>query len=196
VANDKIEPSEISAVGGKVADAQEASLGSFLTEARKRRGISVDDLMRQTRIPAYYVRMIENDDYGLIADQLYVLPFLRKYAAFVGVDAEAVTTRFIHDVQRADSNAGRMPEPIPVAEKTRRGRAWIAVAVAAVIGLAIIAYLVLSRRHRSHAPAASSSTAAISFDSAKSSWQGVEKGCALESRNESMIWKTEPLSGR
>jgi cytoskeletal protein RodZ len=171
VANDKIEPLDVSAVEGKAADPQEASLGSFLTEARTRRGISVDDLMRQARIPAYYVRMIENDDYGLIADQLYVLPFLRKYAAFVGVDAEAVTTRFIHDVQRADSNAGRMPEPIPVAEKTGRGgRAWIAVVAAAVIVLAIVAYLLLSRRHRSPAPRASSSTGAIWFNSAKS-WQ-------------------------
>jgi cytoskeleton protein RodZ len=166
VTDEKAERPEASSAEGKAAKAQEPSLGSFLTEARKRRGISLDDLMRQTRIPAHYVQMIENDEYGMIADQLYVLPFLRKYAACVGLDAVEVTTRFIREVQRADTNAGRMQEPIPVAEEPRKGRAWRALLVTVLIILTILAaYLVLSRHYQSSASAGSSSTAAIWFNS-------------------------------
>ncbi len=162
MANDKAEPSEVSLVGRKAAAPREAPLGGFLTEARKRRGLSAEDLVRQTRIPAHYVRMIENDDYGLIADQLYVLPFLRRYATFVGLEAEEVVTRFVREVQRADSYASKMSEPIPVVERTKGRTRIAALALATVIVLAAVTYLAVSRRHRGPASAAPSSSAVVS----------------------------------
>ena len=50
--------------------------------------------------------MIERSDYGLISDQLYLMPFLRRYAAFLDLDGEEVAMRFVREVQRAEVRGG------------------------------------------------------------------------------------------
>jgi len=123
VADEK--PGDSSASGAANAASAEpgATLGQFISDARKQRGLSADDVTSQTRIPARYIKMIENESYGLISDQLYLLPFLRRYAAFLGLDAEDVATRFIYDVQHAENTVVRISEPITmVARKSNRWR--------------------------------------------------------------------------
>ena len=80
--------------------------------AREARGFAREQAAKSSNIPGYYLTMIETDDYSSIADQLYLLPFLRRYATFVGLEPEEVASRFIRDVQRADMNPGRVSEPI------------------------------------------------------------------------------------
>ncbi len=152
MAQGKTEPIDAPRKTGKGAASREPSLGNFLIEARKQRGLSADEVVQRTRVPAHYVRMIENDDYKLIADQLYLLPFLRRYADFLGLDSEEVATRFIREVQRADGNASRMSEPIPVVESGGR-RKWIIPAVAAVAIAAAIVVAYFAGQHRRHRPA-------------------------------------------
>ena len=162
MARGKTEPIDAPRKTGKGAAPREPSLGNFLIEARKQRGLSADEVVQQTRLPAHYVRMIENDDYKLIADQLYLLPFLRRYADFLGLDSEEVATRFIREVQRADGNASRMSEPIPVVESAHRRR-WIIPAVAAVATAAaiVVAYFAVQRwRHHPAPPTPPSASAA------------------------------------
>jgi cytoskeleton protein RodZ len=120
-----------------IREGGEPPIGKLMAAAREKRSLSQADLSREARIPAYYVRMIESDDYALIADQLYLLPFLRRYAAFVGLDPEDVASRFIREVQRADSSAARMSDPIPMVEKRRRP--WRGVVFSALIGAALAA---------------------------------------------------------
>ncbi len=147
---------------GKLAAKREPSLGNFLIEARKQRGLSADNVVRQTKVPAHYVHMIENDDYGLIADQLYLLPFLRRYATFIGLDSEEIATRFIREVQRTEGSVSRMSEPIPVIERTVR-RTWsvVVLSVAATLVIVAAAYVALER-HRHRLAAASEPTASTS----------------------------------
>jgi cytoskeletal protein RodZ len=95
------------------------SLGQIMAMARERRGGSRDQAAIDSNIPGYYLTMIESDDYSSIADQLYLLPFLRRYATFVRLDPEEVASRFIRDVQRADMNATRMSEPIAMIDHTK-----------------------------------------------------------------------------
>jgi helix-turn-helix protein len=120
------------------------SLGAFLTAARERRGASRDEAIAQTRIPAHYIRMIESDNYNAISDQLYLLPFIRRYAEFLGLDPEETGIRFVREVQRAESNLTRMSEPI-VDRRRARGRFRIWAVSALVLAIAAGLYL---ERHR------------------------------------------------
>lgn len=120
------------------------NLGAFLTAARERRGASRDEAIAQTRIPAHYIRMIESDNYNAISDQLYLMPFIRRYAEFLGLDPEEVAIRFVREVQRAESNVTRMSEPI-VDRRRARGRFWIWAVSALVLAIAVGLYL---GRHR------------------------------------------------
>jgi cytoskeleton protein RodZ len=112
--------------------AAELTLGEYIAEARKRRGLSVEDVTAETRLPANYVRMLETDDYGAISDQLYLVPFLRRYATFLGLDAEEIASRFVREVQRAETTNVRMSEPIPMVKRTKPRR-WRALVLAIVI---------------------------------------------------------------
>jgi cytoskeleton protein RodZ len=114
------------------------SLGQFMIEARERKGMSRDDVVRDSHLPLHYLKMIESDNYGEIADQLYVLPFLRRYATFLGLDAEEVASRFVRDVQRSETNVVRMSDPITMVAK-KRG-AWRAIAIAFLV-IAIVVLL-------------------------------------------------------
>jgi cytoskeletal protein RodZ len=106
------------------------SLGAVMTMAREARGFSREQAAKASNIPGYYLTMIETDDYSSIADQLYLLPFLRRYAVFVNLEPEEVASRFIREVQRADMNPGRAPEPIEMFA-ARRSFPWRAVALTA-----------------------------------------------------------------
>jgi cytoskeletal protein RodZ len=87
------------------------TLGQLMTETRKRRGLSRDEVADQTNIPAYYVRMIESDIYDAIPDQLYLLPFFQRYANFLGLDAKKVVSRFISDFEKAENEVVATPAP-------------------------------------------------------------------------------------
>ena len=109
-------PSEDAAPAIPSVLSSDHSLGAIITLAREARGFSREQAAKASSIPAYYLTMIETDDYSAIADQLYLLPFLRRYAVFVALEPEEVASRFIRDVQRADMNPGRASEPIAMFE--------------------------------------------------------------------------------
>ena len=116
----------------------EQSLGQFITDARERKGMTREQVVAESHLPAHYVKMIETDNYGMISDQLYLVPFLRRYATFLGLDAEDVASRFVSQVQHAESTAVRISQPLTMVVKRRRVARGIAFAVliAAVIVLA------------------------------------------------------------
>jgi cytoskeletal protein RodZ len=147
VADSKIEAPPEKPAGNPSQDAAPAipsvlssdhSLGAIMTLAREARGFSRDQAAKASNIPGYYLTMIETDDYSSIADQLYLLPFLRRYAVFVALEPEEVASRFIRDVQRADMNPGRTSEPIAMFEP-RRPFPWRAIMTIAWATVAIAA---------------------------------------------------------
>lgn len=130
------------------SDDPDQSLGAFLIAARERRGFAADDVVRETRLPPHYLRMMESNDYSKISDQLYLVPFLRRYASFLELDQEDVAMRFVREVQRSDSSPpARLDQPL-VAE-SRRPRGWTgAILVIGFLTMAASVYLYESDRHR------------------------------------------------
>ena len=129
----------------------ETSLGKLLANARERRGLSREDAITETRIPDHYLRMMESNDYSMISDQLYLLPFLRKYAVFLQLDPEEIGMRFVREVQRADNNPPpvRLAEPLDKVHRRKRHN-WTGIIV--VIGLLAVivgAYIAESRHNDS-----------------------------------------------
>ncbi len=79
------------------------TLGQLLTETRERAGISRERVAEEIRIPPHYMRMIESGIYDAIPDELYLVPFIRRYAAFLGLDPQKVVSRFIQDFEKAEN---------------------------------------------------------------------------------------------
>jgi transcriptional regulator with XRE-family HTH domain len=98
------------------------TLGQLMTQTRKHSGLSREQVADRTRIPAYYVRMIESDSYDAIPDQLYLLPFFRRYADFLGLDAKKVVSRFICDFEKAENEVVATPASTAYAKALQRWR--------------------------------------------------------------------------
>jgi cytoskeletal protein RodZ len=130
----------------------EPILGKMLAAARESRGISRAQVAAETRIPAHYLQMIESSDYGLISDQLYLMPFLRRYAGFLKMDGEEVAMRFVREVQRAEGAATmlRLSEPLAVHDRKRTPWGRIALIVFLIAAI-IVLYIIASGHHREFA---------------------------------------------
>lgn len=139
----------------------ETSLGKLLANARERRGMSRQDATKETRIPDHYLRMMESNDYSMISDQLYLMPFLRRYAEFLQLDPEETAMRFVREVQRADNNppSARLAEPLDKVRRRKR-RNWPGIVV--VLGLiAVIVGAYIAESHHSDSGDNAASTVAI-----------------------------------
>jgi len=142
------------------AEGDESSLGRFLSGARERHGLSHDAAIKESHIPGHYLRMLEDNDYSMISDQLYLLPFLRRYATFLGLDPEEIAMRFVREVQRADNSPpARIDEPL----KSRRGELrWLGIAGAIALIAIVCAYLLTRHHDDTGTPATATSAAPVS----------------------------------
>ncbi|NOT56290.1 MAG: DUF4115 domain-containing protein [Deltaproteobacteria bacterium] len=77
------------------------NLASKLRQAREDKRLSLKDVEAATRIPRSYLLVLEGED-GLMSDHVYLMPFLRTYAKFLGMDTTAVVAQFVNELQRTD----------------------------------------------------------------------------------------------
>jgi cytoskeletal protein RodZ len=127
-------------LGDEGSAAQPArTLGAILRSAREAREMTTREVAERIRIPAGYLTMLEANDYGAIADELYLLPFVRSYADFLGLDSGALSARFLREIQPMERFSEPLPEPVEEVEATR-GRWFTTAAVMLFVALAL--YLV------------------------------------------------------
>jgi cytoskeletal protein RodZ len=65
-------------------------IGEQLRAAREARSLSLDEVERQTRIRARLLAALEAEDFSAFASPAQARGFLRNYAAFLGLDVEAL----------------------------------------------------------------------------------------------------------
>ena len=63
-------------------------IGPVLEQARKQRGLTLDDVEQATKIRKRYLAGLEREDYGVLPDAVYVQGFLKTYANYLGLDGE------------------------------------------------------------------------------------------------------------
>jgi len=111
-----------------------SALGEAFRAARETRGLSLSDVAEQIHIRSVYLASIEAEDWAAIGAPVYVRGFIRTYARFLGLDAEAAIARFSEWVagERPDVPA---PAQLPASGSDRGGPSvWIiAVGLVAVV---------------------------------------------------------------
>ncbi len=63
-------------------------IGPVLEQARKERGLTLDDVEQATKIRKRYLAGLEREDYGVLPDAVYAQGFLKTYANYLGLDGE------------------------------------------------------------------------------------------------------------
>jgi transcriptional regulator with XRE-family HTH domain len=87
---------------GEAADTHEGppSPGRYIRDQRQRRGMSVEQLAIDTKIPRASIDALEEDHFSALPGPVFVKGFFRCCARSLGIDAEVVLS-LLHDRERA-----------------------------------------------------------------------------------------------
>lgn len=153
-----------------------SSVGLHLRELRERRGISLEEIARSTRVLHRYLEALEADDFAVLPAPVFTKGFIRSYCQALDVAPDEALA--LYNERRASSGEGGGPavaearaaqaaEPGLVAKRRReesgraanrgRGAVLASFVMLVVLGVALFGvtfWLQPPREHRSAAPAA------------------------------------------
>ena len=116
-----------------MATGPRTSLGEWLKQAREARGLSIEAVTRQTRIPGRHIEALEHDVLGLLP-YFYERAEVRALARAVGVDERLA-------IERLDAVAAPPPQPAADPELHLARRLRVTSAVLAVVAVALVGWL-------------------------------------------------------
>ena len=82
-----------------------AKIGPILEQARKEKGLTLEEVEHATKIRKRYLAGLEREDYGVLPDAVYAQGFLKTYANYLGLDGEELS-RELKDRRRPRRERG------------------------------------------------------------------------------------------
>lgn len=116
-----------------------AKVGDVLRQTRESRSLSLDEVRSALGIPMHYLQAMENGSTGLVADEFYLIPFLRRYAEFLELDPASTVARFLGEAVREEARGSSPPATV----EARRG-SWLLGGILGVAVLAVALWFLLS----------------------------------------------------
>ncbi|MFL6765475.1 MAG: helix-turn-helix domain-containing protein, partial [Sphingomicrobium sp.] len=129
-------------VADETVEAEVAPVGERLRAAREERGISLEDLAAQTRIPQRHLASIEIADWDSLPAPTYTVGFAKSYAAAVGLDRTEIGNQLREEMggQRFAASSADVFEPADPARTMPKGLV-IGAVIAVVLLVAIMSWL-------------------------------------------------------
>jgi cytoskeleton protein RodZ len=134
-----------------------AAVGAYLRELRVKRGLSIDELARVTRVAPRYLDALENDAFDSLPAPVFTRGFIRAYCQAVGASPEEVLARYdgreapaAAAATPASARAPRSSSPTVAADGEPRGRSAILVSfvLLVVLGVALFAVALVTQPAR------------------------------------------------
>lgn len=107
------------------------TIGGQLAAKRGERGLSIEQVAATTRIRPEYLRLLEDDDYEGFAAPVYTRGYLRTYATYLGLDADALLAQL--------PASASVDLAIKVMEKEKRPGFVLTTPAVAAVGLVLFA---------------------------------------------------------
>lgn len=120
------------------------SIGDVLADARREQRLTIKDVERAVKIRAKYIEAMEHNAFDQIAEEAYVVGFLKTYAQWLSVDPEPLLheyRRLLREAGPRDYDGEQVGRPDP---SSRLGVAVI-VSIAVLVGLALFVWAMLSQ---------------------------------------------------
>ncbi|MCL6448506.1 MAG: DUF4115 domain-containing protein [Armatimonadetes bacterium] len=111
-------------------------IGETFKQARKERGLSLEEIAEKTKIRRRYLEAIEEENFGLLPGRVYVKGFLRSYAKFLGLSPEPLVA--LYEERYPGEQPAAVAAEVPVRKEKKvhsRGKPLIYVFLAAVLCL-------------------------------------------------------------
>ncbi len=119
---------------------ERGAIAKRLRAAREQLGSSIEHAAADAGVPLRYARLLEGEKpSGVgVSDDLYLIPFFRRYAAALGLPAEELLPDFLGQVQELPP-----PSPVRLAARRRRSRASLLRPIAVVIAIAAAVVVIM-----------------------------------------------------
>lgn len=118
------------------APAQFERVGDRLRVAREARGLSVEQVAAETRIPQRHLETIEAGNFTALPSRTYAIGFSRTYARTLGLDEREVIDQVRAELAEGDPHVAEKParfEPGDPARVPGRGLTWFALLAAVLL---------------------------------------------------------------
>jgi len=115
------------------------SVGERLRAAREEKGMSLEDIAAQTRIPQRHLESIEKSEWDKLPAPTYTIGFARSYASSVGLDRVEIADQLRTEIGGSRPQTMISPEVFEPADPARTmPKALVFGAIAAVILLVLV----------------------------------------------------------
>ena len=94
-------------------------LGDTLREAREKQGLTYKDIEKGTSIRALYIEYIEKGEYDELPGDVYTKGFIRSYANFLKLDANALVQAFTAERHKGAAPAAQQKPAAPKAAQEK-----------------------------------------------------------------------------
>ena len=111
------------------------TFGEFLREARERRGLTLQQIARETRIPWRHLDALERGNLDVVPAGVYRRAEIRAYADAVGLDRSLALTQFEHAMESSAVAPNMDDRPAP---SSRMSTVWTALGAIGVVAAATI----------------------------------------------------------
>ncbi|MCX7882486.1 MAG: helix-turn-helix domain-containing protein [Brevinematales bacterium] len=98
--------------------AEKKTVGDMLSEARREKGLSLDEIARETNISRAYLEAFEKNDFSVFPAEAYVVGFLKTYAEILDLDATTLISAYKHQIQ--------LDQEVPLEELVGKRIPWYA----------------------------------------------------------------------
>lgn len=127
----------VTAENEEMEQAEVETFGVWFRKARENQRLSLDDVAHMTKIRRAILEALERDARGELPEKVFVLGYVRSYAAAVGLDSEEALRRF--NAQWLDDDPNGM---YLNALKRERSWFWLPPALAALAAVGAIWFIV------------------------------------------------------
>jgi cytoskeletal protein RodZ len=109
--------------------------GRYLQVQRELRGLPLDEVARQTKIPPTLVAALETGQSERFPERIFVLNYIRSYASAVGLSPDDAVNRF-HEIPESPKAEHFDPKALEVDRRARASTVmWATIAAVAVLAL-------------------------------------------------------------
>jgi cytoskeletal protein RodZ len=125
-------------VDEQLVEAEPPPVGERLRAAREERGLSLEDIAAQSRIPQRHLAAIETADWDSLPAPTYTIGFAKSYASAVGLDRTDIGNQLREEMggQRFAANSADVFEPADPRRTMPKG--LVIGAIAAVVLLVVL----------------------------------------------------------
>ena len=97
-------------------------VGDTLRSEREKKGLSIKDIEKATSIRAFYIECIEEGRYDELPGEAYTKGFIRNYANFLKLDANALVGQYMNEnhPEAVQPEPVAAPQPAPAERPARR----------------------------------------------------------------------------